>query len=98
MDGYYFYRFTPTNAETSGPCCCAHGLAELYFRNCGADVETSSAVIRNPGGAFALHLPQNAFDKQPSTKWRDTNRQPLVLEWQQLTLVDSYSTSALESH
>lgn len=94
VDGYYFYRFTPITVaqEAPGtPCCCAHAVAELYLRNCGADVETGSAVISNPGGNVQGNLPAFAFDLQANTKWRDTNRQPLVIEWPQLTLVDSYS-------
>eukprot|EP00434_Breviolum_minutum_P033591 symbB.v1.2.029727.t1/scaffold3288.1/size59728/3 len=94
VDGFYFYRFSPTQVAQEGSgtaCCCAHAVAELYFRNCGADVDLTSAVASNPGGSWQSDSPSNAIDMQSSTKWRDTARQPLVLEWQQLTLVDSYS-------
>mmetsp|Transcript_45204 Transcript_45204/g.105393 ORF Transcript_45204/g.105393 Transcript_45204/m.105393 type:complete len:608 (+) Transcript_45204:20-1843(+) len=92
VNGYYYYRFTPSQvAEEGGSCCCAHAVAELYFRNCGADVDVSSATASNPGGAWESNGPGNAIDQASETKWRDLNRQPLVIQWADLTPVDSYS-------
>lgn len=94
VDGYYYYRFSPSQIASEDPgaaCCCAHAVAELYFRNCGADVETATAVASNPRGSWASWGPAHAIDQLSGTKWRDTRRQPLVIEWPVLTLVDSYS-------
>jgi len=92
VNGYYYYRFTPTQiADEGGSCCCAHAVAELYFRNCGADVDMASVSASNPGGSWQSSPPGNAIDLRLETKWRDSNRRPLILAAPELMPVDSYS-------
>ncbi|CAE7914689.1 unnamed protein product, partial [Symbiodinium sp. KB8] len=92
VNGYYYYRFTPTQiADEGGSCCCAHAVAELYFRNCGADVDMALASASNPGGSWQGSPPGNAVDLRLETKWRDSNRRPLILASPELMPVDSYS-------
>ncbi|CAE7605299.1 unnamed protein product [Symbiodinium sp. CCMP2592] len=92
VNGYYYYRFTPTQiADEGGSCCCAHAVAELYFRNCGADVDMASVSASNPGGSWQSRPPSNAVDLRLETKWRDSNRRPLILASPELMPVDSYS-------
>ena len=91
VPNYRYYRFMHTQTRTIGDMV---QISELDLRYNGVRVNYSSAVASNPGGlSYVGEESSKAIDNNVNTKWLDVNVQPLIIDFGQNTLVDSYTFS-----
>ncbi len=88
IDGYRFYRFTPTQLRDDAGVNSVQ-LSELAFSYQGGRVFASA--VANPGGSNpAAETAPNADDNNVLTKWLDFNKGALVYDYGANVLIDAY--------
>ncbi len=87
--GYRYYRFTPTQLRDDAG---ANSVQLSEFSLYQGATRTLAFAVTNPGGNNGSNDSAGRVnDENTNTKWRDTNRQPLVLDMGQNVEIDFYT-------
>jgi hypothetical protein len=87
---FRYYRFRTTAIRSSSPDNLVQ-LSELVFLLGGTRVDYTGATASNPGGSSpAGEDSSKAIDNNTATKWLDTNRLPLIVDFATSRQTDAF--------